>query len=317
MAGNGDMAGGPGESVRSAAGSAVATGLPAHSRARFSIEPNVREILPFEGGIGMLEQRARGGTDGRFEVDVPPVGAHTLVLIADAFGQTYESRLAGRRHEYAPRSGDIVLLPANVDSYWRALGDRDRVVHLNIDPDWLGGLATEDGLPPPGGDLPLLLGHRDAELAALLGIMRSRMEEMTASRLLAEHWAMMAALLLLRLRRPPPNRRLAISPARLARLRAYIEEHLGEGLDVSTLAGVAGLSRFHLARAFRAETGETLHAYVMRRRCDRAKLLLLDGALPLAEIALACGFAHQAHFTTAFGRLVGATPGRWRQDRLQ
>ncbi len=299
------------------AGTTVATELPSYSVARFSVEPTVLDILPFNRGFGLLEQRARADAEGWYEADVPGLPAHVLFIFTEAVAQQCHSRVAGRRHDFAPRPGDLVLLPAATDSHWRSRGDRDRILHLHLDPAWLDGLAAEDGLPPPGGDLPLLVGHRDAELTALLGIMRSRMDEMTASRLLAESWAMTAALLLLRLGRPAPNRRLAISPARLARLKAYIEEHLGEGLDVSTLAGVAGLSRFHLARAFRAETGETLHAYVMRRRCDRAKLLLLDGALPLAEIALACGFAHQAHFTTAFGRLVGATPGRWRQERLQ
>ncbi len=134
---------------------------------------------------------------------------------------------------------------------------------------------------------------------------------------LREHAAMLAGVELLRLlhgRGAPDRHRIA--PARLRAVLAHVEAHLAEEITLSDLAAVARLSRFHFARAFRAETGVTPHGHVTQRRVERAKLLMLDQGLSLSEIALACGFAHQAHFTTAFRPVVGTTPGRWRQERL-
>ena len=73
-------------------------------------------------------------------------------------------------------------------------------------------------------------------------------------------------------------------------------------------------SRAHYAayRAFRAETGMSPHRWLVHRRCERAKRLMAETGMPLADVAVACGFAHQAHFTNTFHRTVGTTPGRWR-----
>jgi AraC-like DNA-binding protein len=53
---------------------------------------------------------------------------------------------------------------------------------------------------------------------------------------------------------------------------------------------------------------------LIERRIDRAKALLTEAGLNLAEIALACGFADQSHFTATFRKIVGATPGSFRRD---
>jgi AraC-like DNA-binding protein len=78
------------------------------------------------------------------------------------------------------------------------------------------------------------------------------------------------------------------------------------------LAGVAGLSRYHFLRAFRREVGVTPHAYLTHRRIAAAKLFLA-GAEPLSEVALACGFYDQSHFSRAFKGCTGLTPGQYRR----
>jgi AraC family transcriptional regulator len=135
--------------------------------------------------------------------------------------------------------------------------------------------------------------------------------------LLREHLAMLAGVEMLRLMHGRAGiARHRIAPARLRAVRAHVEDHLAEDIALADLAAVAQLSRFHFARAFRAETGVTPHAYVTLRRVERAKRLMMEGGAALSEVALACGFAHQAHFTTAFRRVTGSTPGRWRAERL-
>ena len=113
-----------------------------------------------------------------------------------------------------------------------------------------------------------------------------------------------------------PVDRGALAPRRLRRVRDFIETHLGDDLSIEALAGEACLSPFHFARAFKAATGTTPHRYVAERRVEKAKALIADGRIPLAEVAHLCGFSSQAYFTTWFRRLTGSTPGTYRACRL-
>lgn len=69
-----------------------------------------------------------------------------------------------------------------------------------------------------------------------------------------------------------------------------------------------------MLRAFSRATGLTPYAYLLQRRLERARALL-GGSQPLAEIALACGFADQSHLTRLFTRLYGVSPGRYARTR--
>ena len=86
---------------------------------------------------------------------------------------------------------------------------------------------------------------------------------------------------------------------------------------LADLAADAGLSRYQLLRAFRAEVGMPPYAWLAQHRVARARLLLEHGHRP-AEAATLTGFADQAHLTRWFRRVVGVTPGAYRngvQDR--
>lgn len=109
--------------------------------------------------------------------------------------------------------------------------------------------------------------------------------------------------------------RIYLSPARLARVIDYIDSRLEHEIHLGDLANVAGLSPFHFSRVFKLTTGETPYHFVGSRRLDRARSMLVSGELPLAELALACGFASQSHFTAAFTKAVGMPPGRYRRQR--
>jgi AraC-like DNA-binding protein len=92
-----------------------------------------------------------------------------------------------------------------------------------------------------------------------------------------------------------------------------IHEKIAEPISVSMLSSVAGLSRSHFSHAFRTSVGLPPHAHVVRLRIERAMKLMLDTAVPLSEIALATGFADQAHFSNKFRRIAGMTPMQWRR----
>jgi AraC family transcriptional regulator len=99
-----------------------------------------------------------------------------------------------------------------------------------------------------------------------------------------------------------------LSERELRRLYDYVEAHLDRDLSLVRLARVAGLSASHLTAMFKRATGLAVHEYVMRRRVERAKLLLVQGRLTPSEIALESGFSHQSHMARWTRRVLGVTP---------
>ncbi len=94
----------------------------------------------------------------------------------------------------------------------------------------------------------------------------------------------------------------------------YIEVHLADTLTLGVLAEVACLSPFHLSRSFRRAMGIGLHRYVVQRRIDRARQLVLDSDLAITQIAAAVGFESTAAFSTRFREFVGQSPSSLRRN---
>jgi len=94
------------------------------------------------------------------------------------------------------------------------------------------------------------------------------------------------------------------------RAREFLHANLAGGPQLADLASLTGLSRFHLLRVFRAETGLPPHEYLTQLRIERAKQLLSAG-VPISNVAVAVGFSDQSHLTRRFKRLMGVTPGQY------
>jgi len=107
-----------------------------------------------------------------------------------------------------------------------------------------------------------------------------------------------------------------LAPWQLKRACQAMMAHLDADLGLDDLAQIAGCSATHLSRAFKQSMGLAPFHWLAERRIEKAKELLEENRLSLAEIALACGFSAQPQFTTAFGRAIGLTPGQWRRERL-
>jgi len=101
----------------------------------------------------------------------------------------------------------------------------------------------------------------------------------------------------------------ALSTHQRKRLRDHIESHIDQPLTLTDLAAVAGLSVSHLKALFRCSFGMPVHQYVIRRRVERAKQLLLSGAIPMSQAALEAGFSHQSHMARCMRQVLGVTPG--------
>jgi|SRR5579883_412908 len=96
-------------------------------------------------------------------------------------------------------------------------------------------------------------------------------------------------------------------------IQGYVAVHLHRRVRLEDLANVSQLRLAQFKRAFRVSFGTTPHQYVMRRRIDRAKVLMLDSRDSLKDIAQASGFAHESHLSHVFKHLTGERPAQWRR----
>jgi AraC family transcriptional regulator len=96
---------------------------------------------------------------------------------------------------------------------------------------------------------------------------------------------------------------------------AHMREHLADDLDLTTLAGVAHVSPWHLSRLFRSTFGLPPRQYLLRLRVRAAAQLLETTDLPVAAVAARVGFHNLGHFRSSFRRFLGASPAVWRARR--
>ncbi|HDZ8914352.1 TPA: AraC family transcriptional regulator [Aeromonas hydrophila] len=105
-------------------------------------------------------------------------------------------------------------------------------------------------------------------------------------------------------------------PQHLQRAAELMQDDCSSPLTLAQLSTVAGLTPSHFVRSFSRHYGMTPHAYLLDQRIRHARTLLRRGE-PLAEVALASGFADQAHFQRQFKRRVAATPGHYRTQLIR
>jgi len=105
-----------------------------------------------------------------------------------------------------------------------------------------------------------------------------------------------------------------LAPWQKCKVQNYIEDQLERSILIKDLAKLVSLSSSHFCRAFKESFGETPHAYIVRARIERARILMLTTSGSLSEIAFSCGLADQAHFCRWFRQTIGMTPGAWRRS---
>jgi len=104
-----------------------------------------------------------------------------------------------------------------------------------------------------------------------------------------------------------PNRG-GLTRVQLRRAIEFINERLMEEVPIGILAAAVGLSPYHFARLFKQSTGFAPHQYLIQRRVERAKELLIRSDASISQLALQFGFCDQSHFARHFKRIYGVPP---------
>ncbi|SEE75138.1 AraC family transcriptional regulator [Burkholderia sp. WP9] len=213
-----------------------------------------------------------------------------------------------RRYSRIQAHGDADVIPAGLDGQW---SDEAACTIFSV---WIGeafAQRTVEQLSLNSADAQLRpqFQLRDPRFQYLAWALRAELEAAEASDpLYAES---LCTAMVVRLIGGAPaleNKRRTLAPKTAARVIEFIEAHLDQRLTLGELAALAELSVPHFKVLFRETLGMPVHQYVVQRRVERARTLLLQGKLNASQIALDTGFAHQSHMAHWMGRLLGVTP---------
>ncbi|WP_026432864.1 helix-turn-helix domain-containing protein [Paracidovorax oryzae] len=277
------------------------------------------ELLRSSDGCDWNSVALRAYRYGGLDVEVPPLSDFILVCYQE--GTTLmERRFEGRWTRTECRPGDVSLLTRSQASHWHWTAPID-VAHVYLPSSLLSRVAA-DVLDRPVADVRLhdLLRMQDPAVSHIVQAMAHEAgSSAVGGALYAEALGTQLAVHLLRHYASVDFIDQSASgqlPAALRRrLEEFVEERLDQPLSLEELAAVAGMGVWSFCKRFRASFQTSPHGYVIDRRVERARRLLLHSTLALKAVAAECGFSDQAHLTRAVRARLGCTPAALRQGR--
>ncbi|WP_413988258.1 helix-turn-helix domain-containing protein [Labrys okinawensis] len=228
-----------------------------------------------------------------------------------------DCRCDGRHSRRIQKHGDIDVIPAGLDGSWED-DAACTILRLRLAPALLSKVAEELDGPPGRFGLRAVFQLRDPRIEAIATAIKAELEaDIPSDPLYAQSLGLALAARLMAIPDGPDlSERTGLSSRQYHLLADFIESHLDRSLSLAELAQTAGLGLSQLKQLFPRSFGMPVHQYVVRRRVERARALLLTGDMPMSEVALAAGFAHQSHMATWMRRLTGMTPGEILRQRL-
>jgi len=255
---------------------------------------------------GPLAAREVHATPGRYPGSV--MADHRLIFYQTS-GVPTDCRCEGVGQWRMGRAFDFDLVPAGASGSWED-HEACNMVSVRLAPSLVTSTAEALAVPAERAGLAPRIGARDPLVEhVVLALAAELAAPEPAGRIYADS---LAVALTIRLLQSSPavgaTGRQILSKPQVRRIVEFVEENLDGELTLDQLADVSGISIPHLTTLFRRTMGQSVHAYVMERRVQRARALLLEHKLSISEIALETGFAHQSHLARWMRRLLGVTP---------
>ena len=242
-----------------------------------------------------------------------------LILIHPQLTQkmNVEQRFGKRVQKIQIQDGDVIIIPAHVPH--QASWDREHsYISLSLDPKKLAHAAFSADLDP----VELIPCFQKAD-PLILGIGLALKTEIESNgmggNLYADSLTNALSLHLLRhystRQFPLIENESGLSKYKLRQVIEYINDQIDRNFTLAELAAIVNISPSYFSYLFKLSTGYAPYQYVIRCRVERAKKLLLQENITIAEVAYSLGFAHQSHLNRHFKRLVGVTPKVFRQQK--
>ncbi|MEM8807113.1 MAG: AraC family transcriptional regulator [Cyanobacteria bacterium P01_G01_bin.38] len=275
----------------------------------------------------VLSSQGMGLSNGILnEYKLPPgelaLPAYPDPVICFTLGQPYQlfQKFDDHTHQKLSHSGQFSLVPAEMPSYWQ-WAQAAHIVIVQVDSDFLDSVATELGQYEPHSiEFGSAFEASDEHLTHLVMLLRSESQGRGVGTQLYTD-SLMQALAICLLQRYSKASNASWHPigkltrSALQQLVAYIEANLAEDLTLQQLSRIAGLSSHYFATSFKNATGMTPHQYVIQRRVQKAKrLLICDRTLTIAQVAATVGFSDQSHLCRHLRRQLKVTPKQLRQQ---
>ena len=271
--------------------------MPNHSKRGYLLE-NFR----------LFHLKSKGGTQTEYHYHE---FCKVLLLVQGSGGYFVD----GQR--YLLQSGDIVLLDAHSIHRPELVTDApyERII-LYISPEYLRQQSTpecnlQSVFSGEKGHVLRLTGESRQKIFRLAARLEQDLEEDAFGRELLSNAGLLRLLVEIGRNRENPETS-GTSPVvpkdkRIADILRYIDEHLSEDLDAEVIAKAFFISKYHMMRLFRRETGTTVHLYITQKRLVKARELM-DAGMRATEACYRCGWRSYSSFTRAYGKHLGTTP---------
>ena len=264
--------------------------------------------------IRVLHVRSEDG-----DMDLPPLDNHCVIVQLSASGYV-TATINGQAFENFLSPGDVTIIPAGVSSRWRwADSGPHEMLHVYLEPSFVKKTAETCDLNHDQMAIEPQIAVRDEQLSHMaMSLLCELNAENIVGRLYADSVASAFAIQLIRrysVLKDVGMTKGGMAPHKLRRALEFISDKLEQqqGIALEVVAQEVGMSRYHFSRVFKESMGLSPINYIVRQRIERAKKLLAETDLPIADIALQAGFSGQSHFTTFFSKLVGLTPRSFRR----
>ncbi|MGB0562327.1 MAG: helix-turn-helix transcriptional regulator [Spirulinaceae cyanobacterium] len=250
-------------------------------------------------------------------IDVPGYTAHALMITLSDTSIRQVNHVGDQVFEGPYPAGAFACTPTQTPLYatWESADDD---LLFMFEPEWLEKLALETGqLNPSRVELRPVAMQQDAQMTALGHLFKQELlQDLPGGALYYESLVNLLGIHLLRhycaFDAQPLQAVKGRNNTKLKMAIAYIHDRLEQGIALDEIASYLSMSQYHFCRWFKQSTGLPPYNYVIQQRVERAKRLLKNPELALADIALRCGFNSQSHLIRHFKKHTGLTPKRYR-----
>ena len=255
------------------------------------------------------------------EVELLPFDGH-LVNVHLSDPNHIVQRRNERTHEGLRITGAVDVIPAGTTPAYFRMGAASEHISMLLTDRFIRRVAQETGADPDAFEVAPFFNTLDPPIEHIgLSLLSEMKTGGLGGELFAESLANVLALHVLRSHsslgrasRRRVGREGGTSKRSLERATDYINDNLSQKLTLAEIAEAAYMSPRHFSRSFKKDTGLSPHRYVIHRRVERAKALLANTDLNLAEIARAVGFANHSHLSSHVRGLLGVSPGALRRE---